>query len=190
MRTIARNAGELRSPRAVLDLAVLGVVSERARTTTEVIAVVKHIGGTRFQPTADVIAGRIAGLAEAGLLVPAAGAGADARWRPSAAGRAHVERLLMIPGGSPGSALATVCACLKICFLDLLEPAERDAVIGDLRAGHRRALHEARAALTGCPCRCSFVQRYLARDVERWEAELCWLEALASEVAAARSYRP
>jgi hypothetical protein len=173
----------------VLGLAVLGVVSERVRTTAEVIALVKCIGGTRFQPTRDVIAGRIAGLAEAGLLVPAAGAGADARWRPSAAGRAHVQRLLMIPGGSPGNALATICACHKICFLDLLEPAARDAVIGDLRAGHRCALHEARAALTGCPCPCSFVKRYLARDVERREAELRWLEALAREVEAARPRR-
>ena len=183
------DAGDFLSPSAVLDLAVLGVASERARTTAEVIAVVKRVGGARFQPTADVIAGRIAALAEAGLLALAPGSAVGGPWRPSAAGRAQVQRLLMMPSGSPVDALAAVCACLKICFLDLLEPAARDAVIDDLMAGHRRALHQAQAALTGCPCRCAFVQRYLARDVERWEAELGWLEALASEVETARPWR-
>lgn len=48
-------------------------------------------------------------------------------------------------------------------------------------AAHRRAFSHAQGALAGCPCRCAFVQRYLARDVERWEAELTWLEALAGE---------
>jgi hypothetical protein len=33
------------------------------------------------------------------------------------------------------------------------------------------------------------VQRCLARDVERWEAELIWLEALVGEVALARPWR-
>lgn len=183
-------AGKSPSPGRVLDLAVLGVTSERARTTAEVIAVVKRVGGTRFQPTADVIAGRVAALAEAGLLAPAPESGPGGPWRPTAAGRAEVQRLLMMPSGSPIDALAAICACLKICFLDLLESVARDAVVEDLMAGHRRALHQARAALTGCPCRCAFVQRYLARDVERWEAELCWLEALASEVESARPWRP
>jgi hypothetical protein len=186
---IAMDAGDLLSPSNVLDLAVLGVASERPRTTVEITAVVKRVGGTRFQPTADVIGGRIAALAETGLLAAPAGTSAGGPWRPSAAGRAHVQRLLMMPSGSPVGALAAVCACLKICLLDLLDPAARDAVIEDLMAGHRRALHEAQAALVGCPCRCGYVQRYLARDVERWEAELGWLEALASETESARSWR-
>ena len=170
------------SPREVLDLAVLGVVSERARTAAEVISMVKRVGGARFQPTTGVIAGRIAALAEAGLLTSARSGGSSREvvWRPSAAGQVHVERLLLTPSSSPADALAAVCACLKLCFLELLRPTVRDAVIEDLKAAHRRARDEARAALAGCPCRCAFVQRYLARDVERWQAELCWLEALAS----------
>ena len=185
--SIAMGAGDLLSPSNVLDLAVLGVASERARTTAEVIAVVRRLGGTRFHPTADVIASRIAALVEAGLLAPGPAAGGP--WRPSAAGRAHIQRLLLMPSGAPVDALATICARLKVCFLELLEPAARDAVVDDLMAGHRRALHQAQAALSGCPCRCALVQRCLARDVERWEAGLCWLEALASEVETARRWR-
>jgi DNA-binding PadR family transcriptional regulator len=181
----AMDACEFLSPSDVLDLAVLGVASERPRTAAEVIGTVKRVGGARFQPTADVVAGRIGALAEAGLLTTApdgtpAGTSGEARWRPSASGRAHVQRLLMTQSVPPADALAALCACLKICFLEMLEPEARDAVIVDLMAAHRRALDQAQAALAGCPCRCAFVQRYLARDVERWESELIWLEALGA----------
>jgi Putative AphA-like transcriptional regulator len=152
------------------------------------ISVVKRVGGARFQPTTDVIAGRIAALAAAGLLTSAPDGSGEIQWRPSASGRAHVQRLLMTQSAPPADALAAVCACLKICFLDILDPDARGAVMVDLMAAHRRALDEAQAALTGCPCRCALVQRYLAHDVERWEAELIWLEALAGEIGTARPW--
>jgi hypothetical protein len=186
----AMDAGDLVCPRTVLDLAVLGVTSTRALTAAEVIAVVKRIGGTRFQPTTEVIGGRIAALAAAGLLLRARGDGAgEVRWQPTAAGRAHVQRLLMALGGSPVSALAAVCACLRICFLELLEGDARGAVLADLIAGHRRALDLAEAALADCSCRCAYVQRCLAREVERWQAEVCWLETLVPGVQPARWQR-
>jgi hypothetical protein len=178
------------SPSNMLDLAVLGTLSERARTAAEVVAIVKRLGGARFQPTSDVIAGRMAALVEAGLLsaLPADASG-EVRWRPAPSGRAHVRRLLMIPSASSVDALATLCAALKICFLEMLEPEAQDAVMVDLMAAHRRALSQAQAALSSCPCRCVFVQRCLARDVERREAELIWLEALVSEIAPVRALR-
>ena len=187
----AVDADDFLSPSDVLDLAVLGVASERARTAAEVISVVKRVGGGRFRPTTDVIAGRIATLAEAGLLTPLpdqtpARMPDEVRWQPSASGRAQAQRLLMAQSAAPADALAAVCACLKICFLGMLAPDARDAVVGDLLAAHRRALGQAQAALTGCPCRCAFVRRCLAREVERWEAELTWLEALAGELATVR----
>jgi hypothetical protein len=160
--------GPVLSPSNLLDLAVLGILSERARTAADVIAIVKRLGGARFQPTSDVVAGRIAALIETGLLtaLPDDMPG-DVRWQPAASGRAYLQRLLMMPSAAPVDALAAVCACLKICFLEMLEPATRDALMVDLVGAHRRALGQAQAALTSCPCRCVFVQRCLARDVER-----------------------
>lgn len=167
------------SPGDVLDLAVLGVVSEHPSSDAEVVAAVRRVGGTRFHPTADVVAGRIAALARVGLLVPASNQLAgQRRWRASQAGRARLRHLLMLRSGPPGEALAGVCVGLKICFLDMLDPEARGAVIDDLLMAHRRELGQARAALERCPRRSPFVQRCLMRDVERWEAELCWLEAL------------
>ena len=156
----------------------------------EVIALVKRLGGTRFQPTSDVIAGRIAALVETGLLsaLPDDTPG-DVRWQPAASGRAHLQRLLMTPErvarGCPGGRVRL----------------SQDLLLGDARArspgradgrsdgGAPARLSQAQAALSSCPCRCVFVQRCLARDVERWEAELIWLEALGSEVAPARPWR-
>ena len=172
------------APSNVLDLAVLGVASERARSPRELLAAVRHIGGGRFQPTAEVVSGRIAALAEAGLLVPATDEGAETRWRPSRAGQAHVQRLLLMRSGPPVDALAALCTCLKICFLEMLEGAARRAVLDDLLAAHRSALDDAEAALASCPCRCPLVQRYLAHDVERWRAELGWLEGLSGLMGA------
>ena len=75
-------ASSLPSPSQVLDLAVLGVASERARSARELLAAVRHIGGGRFQPTAEVGGGRIAALAEA-----ACWCRRRARGRRSAGGR-------------------------------------------------------------------------------------------------------
>lgn len=83
-------------------------------------------------------------------------------------------------------ALAAICTCLEICFLAVLDPVARDAVMDDLMVAHRHALHEARVALACCPGRSAFVQRYLAREVERWEAELVRLEGLVGKVEAIR----
>ena len=69
------DAGDLLSPSDVLDLAVLGVTSERARTAADVVAAVKEVGAARFQPVTDVIAragrcarrGRVAELGAIGI---------------------------------------------------------------------------------------------------------------------------
>jgi Putative AphA-like transcriptional regulator len=184
------DAGDLLSPSHVLDLAVLGVTSERARTAADMVAAVKEVGAARFRPVTDVILGRVGALAEAGLLSPVRPpSGGEVVWHPSLAGRAYMERLLRMPSGPPGYGLAAACACLKLCFLELLQPDAREAVIEDLLAAHRHALDEAQAALAGCARRCPLVQRCLARDVERWEAELCWIDGLARELEAARCVR-
>jgi DNA-binding PadR family transcriptional regulator len=185
------DADDVLSSSNVLDLAVLGILSERARTAAEVVAITKRLGGGRFQPTSDVIAGRMASLVETGLLAPLPDEVAgELPWQLTASGRAHVQRLLMMPSAPPVNALAAVCACLKICFLELLESDARNAVLDDLMAAHRRALRQAEGALSNCPCRCALVQRYLAREVERWADELTWLEGLAGDLALVEAWRP
>ena len=82
------DAGDLLLPSQVLDLAVLGVTSERARTAAELVAAVKEVGTARFQPVTDVIVGRVGALAEAGLLSSArTGSGARSRVLRPRAGR-------------------------------------------------------------------------------------------------------
>jgi DNA-binding PadR family transcriptional regulator len=173
-------SSDIWSPGNVLDLAVLGVVSEQPAGAAEVVVAVRRIGGgARFQPTADVVHGRIGALARAGLLVPKSDEVAGQRcWRASQAGRAHLRDLMTLPSGSPGEALSAVCVRLKICFVGMLDPEARGAMLDDLLAAHRRELARARAALERCEHPSPFARRCLVRDVERWEAELGWLEAL------------
>ena len=169
------------TPGHVLDLAVLGVVSEQPAGAPEVVAAVRRVGGgASFQPTADVVHGRIAALARAGLLVPASDQASGQRcWRASQGGRLRLRDLLVLPSGSPGEALAAVCVRLKICFVDMLDREARGAMLDDLLGAHRRELALARAALERRPHPSPFARRCLVRDVERWEAELAWLEALS-----------
>ena len=99
-----------------------------------------------------------------------------------------MERLLLTPSGPPVHALAAACACLKLCFLELLRPDARDAVIEDLLAAHRHALDQAQAALTGCVWRCPLVQRCLTRDVECWKRRCAgWTRWRASPDGALRA---
>ena len=93
-------------------------------------------------------------------------------------GRAGLRRLLTLSSAPPAEPLGEICVRLKICFLDRLDPEERGAMLDDLLGAHRRELARARAALGRCKHPAFFVQRCLVRDVERWEAELGWIEAL------------
>ena len=172
-------SSDIWSPGNALDLAVLGVLSEQPAGAAEVVAAVRRVGGARFQPTADVVHGRIAALARAGLLTPASDRGAGQRcWRASHGGRLRLRELLMLPSGSPGEALTEACVRLKICFVGMLDPEARGTMLDDLLGAHRRELAEARAALERSEHASPFARRCLVRDVERWEAELGWLEAL------------
>ena len=109
------------TPTEVLDLAILGVVSDGGLPLEAVVKVVKRIGGPRFRPTAEVIAARVGALVEAGCLVPP-GDDQEARLGLSEAGRAGIQRLLRRGGDAPGEALGAVCQTLRLCLLELLPP--------------------------------------------------------------------
>jgi DNA-binding PadR family transcriptional regulator len=174
----------------VLDLAILGVVSEGATTSETIVGVVKRIGGGKFRPTAEVIDNRIGALLEAGCLTPLEAGKWPGRVELSAVGRSAIQRLLHGSTLAPGEALGSICQTLRVCLLELLPPELRREVLGEAIAANRRELAHARAALERCPCQCRFVERCLARDVERWEAELLWLEDLEVDLAVWPAHRP
>jgi hypothetical protein len=175
----------------ILDLAVLGAAAEAALPVTALPVILREIGGDAVTPTAEVVAGRAADLAARGLLVEAptlgggslgAGSLSGGAWAvaTSAAGRRHARALMQRPGPPVDSALGAVADRLRLCLLDLLDPADRGAVLAQLEATRRERLGRLRRAETHCPCRHSFMRRWLAHETGRLDAELSWIGRLAS----------
>lgn len=164
-------------PSELIDLAVLGILSEGPASAPTLPRLVKRLGAPAFVPTTDVIETRLGHLLADGAVNAAAGGVLEL----TARGRQRIPDLLRAAGPSPAEALGAACHRLRVCLLDLLPPANRDEVIEDMIACHRRELDCARNALERCPCRCRFVERCLAREVARWESELGWLESIAIE---------
>ena len=169
------------TPEDILDLAVLGAAAETALPVGALPIILREIGGDAVTPTADVVAGRAADLAARGLLVEAPTLGGGA-WAvaTSAAGRRHARTLMQRPGPPVDSPLGAVADRLRLCLLDLLEPADRGAVLAQLEATRRERLGRLRRAETHCPCRHSFMRRWLAHETGRLDAELSWIGGLAS----------
>lgn len=167
-------------PSQLIDLAVLGILSEGPAPAATLARLVKRLGAPGFVPTTDVIDTRIGHLLAEGSLAPRGGA----MLALTARGRERIRELLRAGGPSPAEALGAACQRLRVCLLDLLPAPAREEVIADMIACHRRELDQARDALKRCPCRCRFVERCLAREVERWESELGWLASFAGETPA------
>lgn len=172
------------TPSNILDLAILGVLSEGAASSETVTRIVKQLGAPGFTPTAEVIEARIADLLHHGRL-----AHARAGLVLTSLGQGAIVDLLRVRGPSPAQVLGAVCHTLKVCLLDLVAPEVRREVVDDLIEAHRRELDRARGALACCPCRCRFVEQCLARDVARWESEISWLESIETRVLAETDWR-
>lgn len=174
------------TPEEILDLAVLGAAAEAALPVSALPIILREIGGDAVTPTADVVAGRTADLAARGLLVEASTLGGGSigggTWAvaTSAAGHRHARALMRRPGPPVDSPLGAVADRLRLCLLDLLEPADRGAVLAQLEATRRERLGRLRRAETHCPCRHSFMRRWLAHETGRLDAELSWIGGLAS----------
>ncbi len=163
------------SSSAAVDLALLGLLAERARPIDELIDAVKRMGGERFTPTAAFVEGRVAHLIETGCIEVH-----GERLGATRAGAAGLARLLCLEV-DPASALWPFCTTLKLSLLDLVgAECRRDAMTRLLGAGQRRASALEMARWAGCDG--LVLERCLAFEQEREALELRWLqEAMASE---------
>lgn len=162
----------------LIDLAALGLLSERPQPPDDVVTFVKNAGGLHFSPTADVVMERLGRLVELGYAIEESTAGIS--WlQITESGRARLVRLLHCDTDPSAAALSQLCTVLKLCFLDLLAPALRREVADSLLAaseGRRRDLER----LCVDACRCPAVERCLTRAVAREDAELAWLRGILS----------
>jgi hypothetical protein len=173
------------SPSDVIDLAILGVLSEGPASVPTLTRVVKRLGQPRFAPTSEVVVTRIERLLARSRIARTPDACDELMLTER--GCAAVADLLRGAGPSPAEALGAVCQTLRVCLLDMVAPDLQRDIVVDMIQAHRLERDRAVRALACCPCRCRFVERYLARDVERWEAEISWLETIANDVVPERT---
>lgn len=173
------------SPSNAVDLAILGVLSEGPTSVTTLTRVVEQLGQPRFAPTSEVVMTRIEQLGARGRI--AATPDACDELMLTEHGCAAIAELLRSADPSPAETLGAVCQTLRVCLLDMVAPEARGDIVGDMIQAHRLERDSAVRALACCPCRCRLVQRYLARDVERWEAEISWLETIATDLVPERT---
>ena len=166
------NSTAVMSSSTAVDLALLGLLAERARSLDELVGAVKVMGGDRFTPTAAFIEGRVADLIETGCL----------EWEPGSdrlcatrAGTAHLARLLCLEIDPGAAGLWAFCTTLKLSLLDQVRAECRRTVVATLLcAGRRRASALEMAQWAACDGR--VMERCLALEQEREALELRWLE--------------
>ncbi len=197
MLTAHTDCGTARDPSArmlcsgdIIDLAVLGAAADGPLPVGALPVILREIGGDAMSPTIEVVMARASALVARGLLAEAPTLGGGmlrGSWAVAAsdAGRRHARSLMRRPGPPVDSPLGAVADRLRLCLLDLLEPAERGAVLAQLEAARIERRDRLRRAETHCPCRHAFMRRWLAHETGRLDAELSWIGTLARDSSAA-----
>jgi hypothetical protein len=159
----------------LVDLALLGLTSDRPRPLATLIASVKRAGGAGFTPTADFIETRARGLLDKGFVgcCPP-----DDELAATASGRVEIVRLLRLELDPGAVRLRWFCTSLKLCFLELVDAETRREIAGAL-CDARSCCPEggSEAATPACP----LMIRYLAIEQKRREHEQRWLEDILLE---------
>jgi hypothetical protein len=166
------NSTIVMSSSTAVELALLGLLAERARSLDELVGAVKVMGGDRFTPTSAFIEGRLTGLIETGCIEGQSG---SERLCATRAGTAQLARLLCLEIDPGAAALWAFCTTLKLSLLDQVRAECRRTVVATLLgAGRRRASALEMTQWTGCDGR--VMERCLALEQEREALELRWLQ--------------
>jgi len=112
--------------KTLVDLALLGFLSNGPQTASVLIDRIKRSGGDQFSPTADFVRDRLVSLIGRGH-AEICGAGDELRATPG--GQRHIVRLLRLELDPTAAALRTVCRTLKLCMLDLVDEETRSDII-------------------------------------------------------------
>lgn len=151
-------------------LAVLGVVREGCAAFDEVLTAAKALADADWQPTADVLAAAMTRVLDDALLRQ----GADG-FAITDDGEACLKALIEAAPASSRGAAARTAAALKVCFLDVLDPAARQDVLDDLIGLHCRDLDALIDGCGGCPAAGTCPRLWIAREIARMKSEIAWL---------------
>lgn len=167
---------EVLNSKTLVDLALLGFVSDQVQTASVLIVRIKEAGGDHLTPTADFVRERMAGLVSKGH-VEVGGDGDQLIATPD--GRDQILRLLRLELDPTAAVLRTVCTTLKLCLLDLVDEGTRAEIVSTLCCSWDCCPTPLpAAALPTCP----LMTRYLTIEQKRQaEENRFWQDTLLEE---------
>ena len=130
-----------RGPGDFIWRAGLGCASRGATTAEAVCACIDTVAGGQWAPSAQLVCDCLDEMARARHL----GYGHDGRYglyTVTPQGRGILSMMLSLPIERPSTPLGQVGTRLKLAFLDLAEPEDRQTHLADLIASHRAELSQ------------------------------------------------
>lgn len=180
-------------PKGATKLAILGVVCRAPALASEIAVLVKHIVGRAWQPTMDVIGINVNELIQAGLLVREGSERTPETTRYSITpdGRDQLDSLLRDPVQPSPAGLDEAAISLKVCFLDLLEPAAQREQIDAILHLYENEITHLDHAVRRCACEWTYVPGWIALERDRLSAERAWFTGIRGTLdVAARAAAP
>ena len=176
----ARNsmaAGNMQA-RDLIWLAALGVGAREAFDLDQLGAVIDDLAGRIWTPVGDVMAGCLEEMHRSGSLNFDQG-----RYATTDQGRQILGLLLGQPSGPAGCPLGQVGLRLKLAFLDLVPPRERQDHLGPIIEACRGELAECRRRCELCATHGPFGRQWLRHETERLRRDLGLLLSMRDEPA-------
>jgi len=161
------------TPATLLELALLGSCLAGPKTLSQLIEAARGLGGTRWQPTTDLIRDGALELAARGLLERDGDALAITE-----PGRRRLEQLLRAPDRRPLDELSALARSVRACLSPTLEPALRGEVLRSVLSGYQEAIGHLDQARRRSRSSEPLLAQALARDLERLAAEMRWAASL------------
>jgi len=162
--------------RDLIWLAALGLGSREAFDLEQLCAVIDDLAGRIWTPVVDVMSGCLEEMHRSGSLSFNQGG-----FTTTDHGRQILGLLLGQPSGPAGCPIGQVSLRLKLAFLDLAPPQERQCHLGPIIEACQGELAECRRRCELCAAHGPFGRQWLRHEAERLRRDLGLLLAMRDE---------
>lgn len=174
------------TPKEAVRLCALGTIAREPMHYSQLAGSVRHFISRVMGPQLDLMGMSIELLRYEGLVEAVDGKGMedDALVAISEAGRRELKTLLTARL-RPASDLSKLVIALKMRFIDLLEPKERQAqadLMMETVEGELSRLIDLRGAHCGEDGACGALVAWLDHEIQLLESRLAWLEELSAKL--------
>lgn len=170
-----KNEGRMQA-RDLIWLAALGTGTREPFDLQQLCAVIDDLAGRIWTPVVDVMASCLEEMHRSGSLSFDTG-----RFATTDQGRQILGLLLGQPAGPTGCPIGQVSLRLKLAFLDLAPPQERQCHLGPIIEACQGELAECRRRCELCAAHGPFGRQWLRHEAERLRRDLGLLLSMRDE---------